>query len=78
MLCNYTEKAKNYVSQLLSKYPSSIDGYLIKGWLELEHNNLKNARNCFRAVLSQVRFDADFFFFFIFIQLYLTNCMCIF
>lgn len=54
MLCDHLEKAKHYAEHLLSKYPSSIDGYLIKGWLELKDNNLKNARNCFRAVLSQV------------------------
>jgi len=54
MLCNCLEKSKTYVDQLLSKYPSSVDGYLIKGWLELKENNLKSARNCFKAVLSQV------------------------
>ncbi|XP_025195909.1 tetratricopeptide repeat protein 21B-like isoform X2 [Melanaphis sacchari] len=53
MLCNCLEKSKAYVDQLLSEYPSSVDGYLIKGWLELSENNLKSARNCFRAVQSQ-------------------------
>lgn len=53
-LCGYTEKARAYVDKLLSEYPGSVDGYLIKGWLELQDNKLKNARNCFRAVLSQV------------------------
>lgn len=53
MLCNCLEKSKTYVDQLLSEYPSSVDGYLIKGWLELKENNLKSARNCFKAVLSQ-------------------------
>jgi len=53
-LCDYREKANNYVDQILSQYPSSVDGYLIKGWLELKDNKLKSARNCFKAVLSQV------------------------
>lgn len=54
ILCDYQEKGKNYVDQILSEYPSSVDGYLIKGWLELKDNKLKNAKNCFKAVLSQV------------------------
>lgn len=54
MLCDCLEKSKIYVDQLLSKFPSSVDGYLIKGWLELKDNNLKSARNCFKAVQSQV------------------------
>ena len=56
ILCNYSEKGKYYVTQLLSEYPSSIDGYLIKGWLELKDGKINSARNCFRAVLSQVIF----------------------
>jgi len=54
MLCDCIEKSKTYVDQLLAKFPSSVDGYLIKGWLELKCNNLKSARNCFKAVQSQV------------------------
>lgn len=54
MLCDCFEKSKTYVHHLLSEYPSSVDGYLIKGWLELKDNKLKSARNCFKAVLSQV------------------------
>jgi len=54
MLCDCLEKSKTYVDQLLAKFPSSVDGYLIKGWLELKGNNLKSARNCFKAVQSQV------------------------
>jgi len=54
MLCDCVEKSKIYVDQLLSKFPSSVDGYLVKGWLELKENNLKKARNCFKAVQSQV------------------------
>eukprot|EP00102_Acyrthosiphon_pisum_P021962 XP_016659172.1 PREDICTED: tetratricopeptide repeat protein 21B isoform X2 [Acyrthosiphon pisum] len=53
MLCDCLEKSKTYVDQLLAKFPSSVDGYLIKGWLELKSNNLKSARNCFKAVQSQ-------------------------
>lgn len=56
ILCGYPEQGKYYIAQLLSEYPSSVDGYLIKGWSELKENNLKSARNCFRAVLSQVSF----------------------
>lgn len=56
ILCDYPEKAKKYIDQLLSEYPSSVDGYLVKGWLELKDKKLKNARNCFRAVLSQVSY----------------------
>lgn len=54
ILCDCFENAKQYSNQLLSEYPSSVDGYLIKGWLELKDNKLKNAKNCFKAVLSQV------------------------
>lgn len=54
ILCGYTENAKTYVDKILSEYPGSVDGYLVKGWLEYQDNKLKNARNCFRAVLSQV------------------------
>ncbi|XP_025413026.1 tetratricopeptide repeat protein 21B-like [Sipha flava] len=53
ILCGYNQNAKTYVDKLLSEYPSSVDGYLVKGWLEFQDNKLKNARNCFRAVLSQ-------------------------
>lgn len=60
ILCDYPEKAKIYVDQLLSNYPSLVDGYLIKGWLELKNNKLKNAKNCFRAVLSQVSYFFTF------------------
>lgn len=56
ILCGYPEMAKKYIDQLLSEYPSSVDGYLAKGWLELENKKLKSARNCFRAVLSQVSY----------------------
>lgn len=55
ILCDLSEKAISFTDQLLLKYPSSVDGYLVKGWLELKSNQLKNARNCFKAVLSQVR-----------------------
>lgn len=55
MLCNCLEKSKIYVEQLLSKFPSSVNGYLVKGWLELKENNLKKARSCFKAVQSRVR-----------------------
>jgi len=54
ILCDYQNKGKYYVDHILSKYPNSIDGYLIKGWLELKDNNLESARKCFKAVLSQV------------------------
>ncbi|KAL5233107.1 hypothetical protein ACI65C_000517 [Semiaphis heraclei] len=53
MLCNCLEKSKIYVEQLLSKFPSSVNGYLVKGWLELKENNLKKARSCFKAVQSR-------------------------
>lgn len=56
ILCDLSEKAISYIDQLLLEYPSSVDGYLIKGWLELNNNKLKNARNCFKAVLSQVSY----------------------
>lgn len=56
ILSEYSEKSKHYVDQLLTEYPTSVDGYLVKGWLELKSNRLKSARNCFRAVLSQVNF----------------------
>lgn len=56
ILCDCFEKAKHYANQLLSEYPSSFDGYLIKGWLELKDNKFKSAKNCFKAVLSQVSF----------------------
>jgi len=54
IFCDNPEKAKYYVDHLLSEFPSSVEGYLIKGWLEMKSNKPKNARNCFRAVLSQV------------------------
>lgn len=53
-LCDCFEKAKHYTNQLLSEYPSSVDGYLINGWLEFKDNKHKSAKNCFKAVLSQV------------------------
>lgn len=54
ILCGHIQNANTYVDKLLSEYPSSVDGYLVKGWLDFQDNKLKNARNCFRAVLSQV------------------------
>jgi len=56
ILSEYSEKSKHYIDQLLTEYPSSVDGYLVKGWLELKSNRPKSARNCFKAVLSQVNF----------------------
>ncbi|XP_050420832.1 tetratricopeptide repeat protein 21B-like [Adelges cooleyi] len=53
ILCENLEEAKLYVDRILSDFPSSVHGFLVKGWLELKNNNLKSSRSCFRAVLSQ-------------------------
>ncbi|XP_050545561.1 tetratricopeptide repeat protein 21B-like [Daktulosphaira vitifoliae] len=53
ILCERLEEAKCYVERILMDFPSSVNGYLVKGWLELKCYHNKSSRSCFRAVLSQ-------------------------
>lgn len=50
------DKAKELTELIFQQNQSSVRGWLIKGWLELNGGNLTNAIDCFNNVLLQVRY----------------------